>query len=885
MAKDPNCGMTVDEKKAKFVSNKGGKKTYFCSLNCLKTFESKHGSKASSAKTTKMPEKIALKNSKIEGTNSKLISITGMHCASCSQTIEKALTKLPGVVSANVNFASSKALVKYDASKVGEKEFFSAVEKSGYGVVKEEFGGEGKEILAKIDIIGMSSQHCVGVVEQTLHKLHGLDNIKVNLGTQTAEFLYNKEKISLQEIISAIKNSGYEARIALPEDKEKIAREKEIQEYKFKFVVSFLLSAPLMIFAIGPAVGIVLPEFIKQNFLAIQFLLATPVILIGYKFFTNGFRALFINRIPNMDSLVALGVGAAYVWSIFSSLQILSEIPGFGVDSLYYEISAFLLTFIILGKYLEAVAKGKTSEAIKKLLGLKPKTAFVERAGKELEIQIDEVLIGDIVIVKPGQKIPVDGTVVSGDSYVDESMISGEPLPVHKIVGSKVIGATINKQGFFKFRAEKVGSETMLAHIIRMVEEAQGSKAPIQEFADRISSWFVPVVIALAIISSLAWLLVGQPFLFVLQIFITVLIIACPCALGLATPTAVMVGTGLGAQNGILFKSAASLQKAHEVQTIVFDKTGTLTKGKPEVTNIVSVNGKKDLDVLSFAAIAEKNSEHPLAEAILNKANSLKLKVVSPKNFEAVSGKGVNAFFKGTKILVGNKKFFLEQKISFKELEEKIFALELEAKTVVLIAVNGKLLGAIAIADSLKDFSKEAVQELHNLGKEIVMITGDNKTTAEAIAKQVGIDFVLAEVLPEQKAQKVKELQSSGKKVAFVGDGINDAPALAQSDVGIAIGSGTDIAIEAGEIVLIKNDLRDVVTAIDLSAYTIRKIKQNFFWAFIYNVAGLPLAAGILYPLIGWLLNPVIAGIAMAFSSVSVVSNTLLMKGFKPRIK
>ncbi|MDO8627306.1 MAG: heavy metal translocating P-type ATPase [Candidatus Diapherotrites archaeon] len=817
MAKDPICGMTVDEKKAKFVSEKGGKKTYFCALQCLKTFESKQGSKSSSTKSTKkMPEtNTPNKNPKIiSGTTSKIISVTGMHCASCSQTIEKALKKLPGVASANVNFASSKAFVQYTPQTVGEKEFYSAIEKSGYGVIKEEFNEKG---------------------------------------------------------------------ISLSKDKEKIAREKEINEYKFKFVASFILSAPLMLFAMGPAIGFVLPEFVEQNFLAIQFLLATPVILAGHKFFTNGFRALFINRIPNMDSLVAVGVGAAYIWSIFSSLQILSGAKEFGMDSLYYETAAFLLTFITLGKLLEALAKGKTSEAIKKLLGLKPKTAFVERAGKELEISIDEVQVGDIVIVKPGQKIPVDGRVVSGDSYVDESMISGEALPVHKIVDSKVIGATINKQGSFKFRAEKIGSETMLAHIIRMVEEAQGSKAPIQEFADKISSWFVPAVIGIAIVSSLGWLLVGQPFLFVLQIFITVLIIACPCALGLATPTAVMVGTGLGAQNGILFKSAASLQKAHEIDTIVFDKTGTLTKGKPEVTSIVTVSGTKELDVLNFAAIAEKNSEHPLAEAVMNFAKSKKLKISEPTKFEAVSGKGIKASFAGKKIIVGNKKLFSEQKISFAQLEGKISLLEGQANTVVLVAVNGKLSGAIAIADSLKEFSRQAVQELRKLGKEVVMITGDNKRTAEAIAKQVGISTIIAEVLPEQKAAKVKELQASGKKVAFVGDGINDAPALAQSDLGIAIGSGTDVAIETGEIVLIKNNLMDVITAIQISAYTMKKIKQNFFWAFAYNALGLPIAAGILFPFTGWLLNPVIAGTAMAFSSVSVISNTLLMKGFKPK--
>ncbi|HZX33987.1 MAG TPA: copper-translocating P-type ATPase, partial [archaeon] len=616
----------------------------------------------------------------------------------------------------------------------------------------------------------------------------------------------------------------------------------------------------------------------------LQLLIATPVMWFGRGFFVSGIRAAFKARSPNMDTLVAVGVGSAYIYSVIASIAILSGSPLFSAEDLYFEVAAFLITFILLGKFFEARARGRTSEAIKKLLGLQAKTAIVVRNGEKVSVPIEEVLVGDIVIVKPGQKIPVDGTVVEGASFVDESMVTGESVPVSKKAGDTVIGATINMSGAFRFKALKVGSETMLAQIIAMVEEAQASKAPIQKLADRISEIFVPAVITLAFVSGFYWFfLASQPALFAFTVFITVMVIACPCALGLATPTAVMVGTGLGAERGILIKSAEALQKAEKIDIVVFDKTGTLTKGKPEVTDVVAAAGVKENEIVAAAASAEKNSEHPLGEAIVNFAAAKKISFSKAGSFNSISGKGIEATIAGKKVLVGNRKLFAERKISIEALEKSLASLESQGKTVVLVAVNGKAAGLIAIADTVKENSREAVERLKAMGRETVMITGDNERTARAIAKQVGIDTVLAEVLPEEKAEEIKRLQSSGKKVAMVGDGINDAPALAQADLGIALGAGTDVAIETGDIVLVKNDLRDAVTAIELSAYTMAKIRQNFFWAFIYNIVGIPIAMGVLYPFTGWLLSPVIAGTAMAFSSVSVVSNSLLMKRFKAK--
>lgn len=861
--KDPSCGMEIEKEKAKFKASKDGEEYYFCSKKCMEKFTEKKSSEESShsAKET--------------------IAITDMHCASCAITIEKNLKKVLGVKSANVNFANAKATVAFDKNKTNRSMLEESIEKSGYGVIKNVETSKGKVVLK---ISGMESQHCVGIIENTLGKTEGVKSYHVNLATQKATVFFEPEKARVSDLIKAIENAGYGAETVKSEDAEKDVREKETKDYKNKALASFALSAPLMYLMFSSFFPLPVPEIIIQNEAIIQIILATPVMWIGRRFFSSGLKALILNRNPNMDSLVAIGVGSAYIYSLVAVIAILTGSVIFSVHDLYFEVAAFLIAFILLGKYFESVAKGRTSEAIKKLMGLQAKTALVERDGKEMEVPIEEVQIGDIVIVKPGQKIPVDGKLVSGYSSVDESMVTGESIPIEKNIGDAVIGATINKTGSFKFKAEKIGADTVLSQIIKMVEEAQGSKAPIQEFADKISAVFVPIVMAIAVFAGLFWFFLGaQSFLFALTIFITVLIIACPCAMGLATPTAVMVGTGIGAERGILIKSAESLQNAQEIQTIVFDKTGTLTKGKPEVTNIISYNGFKEEEILETAAAVENKSEHPLGEAIVKDAKNKNVKFGSPEKFNSISGKGVKAVYKKKNVLLGNRKLFSEEGIPIKDFEEKLVKLENDGKTAIMIAINDKPAGIIAVADTVKENSRNAIRTLHEMGKETIMMTGDNKRTANAIAKQVGIGRVLAEVLPEDKAKEVKKLQREGKKVAMVGDGINDAPALVQADIGIAIGSGTDVAIESGDIILVKNDLRDVVTAIDLSSYAMKKIKQNFFWAFIYNLIGIPIAAGILYPFTGWLLSPVIAGTAMAFSSVSVVTNSLLMKNYKPR--
>jgi len=879
--KDPICGMEIEKETAKFTENVSGKDYYFCSKDCMNKFLSKNSSKQLEKGMNHENMHHGMQKKTEKSLSKETIAVTEMHCASCALTIEKNLKKVQGVKSANVNFANAKATIEFDKSKTNRSMLEESIEKSGYGVVKYAETTKGKVVLK---IGGMESQHCVGIIENTLGKTQGVKSYHVNLATQKATVFFESEMVKVADLIKAIENAGYGAEIAKNEDAEKEARENEVREYKNKFIAAFALSAPLMYLMISNFMPLPVPGIIAQNEAIIQVILATPVMWIGRKFFSSGLKALLLNRNPNMDSLVAIGVGSAYIYSFVAVISILSGSATFSVHDLYFEVAAFLIAFILLGKYFESVAKGRTSEAIKKLMGLQAKTAIVERSGKEILIPIEEVQIGDIVIVKPGQKIPVDGKLVSGHSSVNESMVTGESIPIEKNTGDTVIGSTINMTGSFKFKAEKIGSETMLAQIIRMVEEAQGSKAPIQEFADKISSVFVPIVMAIAIIAGLFWFFLGaQSFLFALTIFITVLIIACPCAMGLATPTAVMVGTGIGAENGILIKTAEALQKAEKIDAIIFDKTGTITKGKPEVTDIITLNGFKENEVLEVAATIENKSEHPLGEAIVNKAKSMNLKIGSPEKFNSISGKGVEATYKQTNVLIGNRKLFSEKGIAIKGIEETLVKLENEGKTAMLVSINRKTAGIIAVADTVKESSKKAIRLLQEMGKETIMITGDNERTARAIANQVGIAMVLAEVLPEDKANRVKELQAKGKKVAMVGDGINDAPALAQSDLGIAIGSGTDVAIESGDIVLVKSDLTDVVTAIDLSRYAMNKIKQNFFWAFAYNIIGIPIAMGVLYPFTGWLLSPVIAGTAMAFSSVSVVTNSLLMKKYKPK--
>jgi len=608
------------------------------------------------------------------------------------------------------------------------------------------------------------------------------------------------------------------------------------------------------------------------------------VIIVAFKLYISGLKAI-LRRAPNMDSLIFIGTSAAYVYSVAISLSTWLNIKTYGMKELYYEIAGFILIFILLGKYLEAITKGKTSEAIKKLIGLQPKEATIIKDDEEIKIPISEVKVGDIILVKPGEKIPVDGIVIDGYSGVDEKAITGESIPVEKSKGDEVIGATINKTGVLKFKATRVGKDTMLAQIIKIVEEAMGSKAPIQLLADKVSLYFVPTVVVIAIVSFAVWIFAGHPFPFALTAFIAVLIIACPCALGLATPTAVMMGTGLAAKNGILIKSGKALEIARDLDIVIFDKTGTLTKGEPSVTDVVKIkNDVSENLVLQIAASVEKNSEHPLSEAIVKKAKEKNLALSEVEGFQAIPGYGVTADLKNKKILFGTRKLMTNNQINPNIIEEKMIVLEDQGKTAMILAVEKDIIGIIAVADTLKDYSKEAVKMLHKMGKKVAIITGDNKRVGQAIAQQVGIDRVLAEVLPQEKSAEIKKLQSEGNIVAMVGDGINDAPALAQADLGIALGSGTDVAMETGEIVLIKDDLRDVVIAIDLSKYTLNKIKQNLFWAFFYNIVGIPVAAGILYPFTGWLLNPAIAAVAMAFSSVSVVLNALSMKFYKSKI-
>ncbi|MBN3036839.1 MAG: heavy metal translocating P-type ATPase [Candidatus Diapherotrites archaeon] len=761
---------------------------------------------------------------------------------------------------------------------------------------RDEFTGKKEQVMRKhaeakttetISVSGMHCASCVLNIENALKGIDGVADARVNLSSEKAVIDYDPEQASRRQMEEAIERIGYgivRGREGELRDKEREAREKEVSDYKKKLIIATAFALPLLYFAMAPHLGLPLPEINAGHAALMQLILTTPILIVGYQFYTKGISAVIVSRTATMDTLVAVGTGAAYAYSLAVSVMIWTGSAAYGANDLYYEVAGILLTFILLGKTLEAIAKGRTSEAIKKLLGLQPKTAVVVRNNKEITIPISDVRVGDMVVVKPGMRIPVDGTVMSGHSSVDESMMTGESIPVEKQRGDLVIGATINKSGSFKFRATKVGKDTVLAQIVRMVEEAQGSKAEVQKLADKVASVFVPVVVVIAVFSFVAWYASGAGFAFSLTVFIAVLIIACPCALGLATPTAVMVGTGLGAENGILIKDARTLEKARNVNMIIFDKTRTLTKGELDVTDVIALSGSED-DVLKAAAIAEKRSEHPLGEAVVAEAAKHGMRVPEAKSFQSMPGKGVTARHGNNAISLGNKALMKQLGIGTASAGKKAAALENEGKTVIHVAVDNQLVGLIAVADTLKDHAREAVSELHAMRKRVVMITGDNRSTAESIAKQAGIDRVLAEVLPEEKASEVKKLQEEGWKVAMVGDGINDAPALAQADIGIAIGSGTDVAIETGDIVLVKDDLRDVVTAIELSDYTMKKIEQNLFWAFAYNTVGIPVAAGALYPFTGFLLNPMIAGAAMAFSSVSVVANALSMKRFRPRMR
>ena len=741
---------------------------------------------------------------------------------------------------------------------------------------------------AVIGVGGMSCAACASRVEKALTKLDGVMSASVNLVTERASVVYSPQAIQLSAIREAISKAGYS-----PMDVEKpgaaadnrLRKQKEIQTLRAKFIIAIIFAIPLLYIAMAPMISFVklpLPMALDMmehpmTYALVQLALTLPIVGVGYRFYVVGFGSL-LRRSPNMDSLIAIGTTAAVLFSIYNTAQV-SQAGHVAVHSLYYESAGVIITLILLGKTLEAISKGRTSDAIKKLMGLAPKTAIVVRDGEEMEIPVAEVAIGDIVIVKPGAKIPADGTVVDGHTAVDESMLTGESMPVDKQSGNAVYAATINTTGAIKFRADKVGEDTALAHIIKLVEDAQDSKAPIAALADRVSGVFVPVVCLVALLAAIAWFIgTGFDAGFALTIFISVLVIACPCALGLATPTAIMVGTGNGAEKGILIKGGEALETAHKIHTIVLDKTGTITEGKPIVTDIIT-NGKVAPDeLLMLTASAEKASEHPLGQAFIAAAHEKELELVDAARFLSITGRGIEAELQERTVLVGNLLLMEERGVSFSGLAADADRLAEEGKTPMYVAVDGVFEGIIAVADVIKPTSKKAIDDLREIGMDVVMITGDNKKTADAIARQLGISRVLSEVLPQDKSNEIKKLQAGGLVIAMVGDGINDAPALAQADVGIAIGSGTDVALESADIVLMRSDLSDVATAVNLSRRTIRNIKQNLFWAFGYNVVGIPIAAGVLHLFGGPLLNPMFAAAAMSLSSVSVLSNALRLK-------
>ncbi|WP_272878404.1 heavy metal translocating P-type ATPase [Clostridium sp. Cult3] len=783
------------------------------------------------------------------------IDVVGMTCAACSARVEKALNKQDGIINATVNLLQQKATIEYDKEKIDPDQIVQTIEKTGYQVPLTK-----RTLLVE----GMTCAACSTRVEKVLNKIEGVTKANVNLSTNKAIVEFSSGAVEDETLINAVEKAGYKAEMEMERDidREKELREKEIKSLKSSFIISAILSIPLFSAMFFHMAGV--DNILTNGYF--QLLLATPVqFIIGYRFYKGAFNSLRGGG-ANMDVLVSMGTSAAYFYSLYNLLT--------GVHEYYFEASAVIITLILLGKTFEAVAKGKTSEAIKELMGLQPKAARVIREGVEMSIPIEKVEIGDTIVVRPGERIPVDGIILEGNSSIDESMITGESIPIDKSQGDEVIGATINKFGSFKFEATKIGKDTVLSQIIKLVEDAQGSKAPVQRLADRISGIFVPVVVVIALVTFLGFYLVGGSFNTGLINAVAVLVIACPCALGLATPTAIMVGTGKGAENGILIKSGEHLERAHKMETIVLDKTGTITKGEPEVTDIISFKSLDKDELLRIAATVEKSSEHPLGQAIVRKGEEELLMITEAEDFAAIPGKGLKAIFEGKTIYIGNRKLMKEGGISIEIGEEELLRLESEGKTAMLVAIDGNLAGIIAVADQIKENSKKAIAGLKDMGLEVYMITGDNERTAKAIAKQVGIYNVLAEVLPENKAEVVEKIKKEGKLVGMVGDGINDAPALAASDIGFAIGTGTDVAMEAADITLMRGDLTGIVTAIRLSHRTMKTIKQNLFWAFFYNSIGIPFAA------LGFL-NPMIAGAAMAFSSVSVVTNSLRLKKFK----
>jgi len=807
------------------------------------------------------------------------LGISGMSCASCVAKIEKGLSKVPGVVEARVNFAAEKATIEYDPAEANPSDLVGTVKELGY---------EARSQKVILSVLGMTCASCVNRVQTALNQMSGVIEATVNFATEKASIEYIPNLVKIKDLAKATAAIGYtlvEAKEEQLVDKEAQARQAEFRQLKSKFLTGLLLVAPLFLLVHWDKLGLsaILPFSGQANFI-LQLLLQTPVqFWVGWQFY-KGAVAAARHRTSDMNTLIAVGTSAAYLYSILATFfPHLFAAEGLA-PRVYYDTAGAIIVLILLGRLLEARAKGQTSEAIKKLIGLQAKTATVLVNGEEHELPVEEVLIGDTVIVKPGEKIPVDGEILDGHSSVDESMVTGESIPVEKTAGDEVVGATINKMGTFKFKATKVGKDTMLAQIIKMVEEAQGSKPPIARLVDVIASYFVPVVIGIASITFFIWYFFGPaPALtYAVLNFVAVMIIACPCALGLATPTSIMVGTGKGAEHGILIRGGEALETAHKLNAIVLDKTGTITRGEPAVTDVLAVEGYETEEILGLSASAEKGSEHPLGEAILKKAREDDLNLADANDFNAIPGHGIEAIIDGKNVLLGNTRLMNDRDIDLKDLPEKAEAFSGEGKTPMWIAVDGFIAGIIAVADTLKENSKTAVAALHNLGLEVIMLTGDNKRTADAIANQIGIDRTLAEVLPEGKASEIKKLQAENKKVAMIGDGINDAPALAQADVGLAIGTGTDVAMESSDITLITGDLTGVVTAIALSKATIRNIKQNLFWAFAYNTILIPVAAGVLFPFFGILLNPIFAAAAMALSSVTVVTNALRLRRFRP---
>lgn len=818
--------------------------------------------------------------------NVKNLDVSGMTCASCAATVEKTASKSPGVAEASVNLATEKLTIDTNESFEIDA-LIQAIADAGYEAVEQ------MNTDQHFNINGMTCASCASTVQNAVSELEGVYETEVNLAAETLNVSYDPAVIGPEAIEEEVAANGYEAEFVRQNDtfvnieEKHDKRENRYQEIWRRFLISALFFVPLFVMSMGHMFGMPLPDIIDStqnplNYALFQLILTLPIVIVSKEYFVQGFKTLFKGH-PNMNSLIALGTAAAFLYSLGATIGIGMGHTHLAME-LYYETTGMILTLHTLGLYFEERSKGQMSRAIEKLADLAPKTARLVVSEGEQEVDVEQVAPGDVIRIRPGEKIPVDGIVLSGRTAIDESMLTGESIPVHKEEGDEVIGASINENGAIDFRATRVGADSTLSQIIKLVEDAQGTKAPIACLADVITGYFVPIVIVLALVAGIGWLLAGKSFIFSLSILISVLVIACPCALGLATPTAIMVGTGKGADYGTLIKSGLALEQTHNLDTIVFDKTGTLTKGKPVVTDIIPAKGYDKERLLQETASSEKGSEHPLGMAIIEKAEEENLDLIDAESFEAVPGHGITTVLNGRTYDIGNRRLMDLKEIDTKELKEKSNQLSDQGKTAMYIGIDGELAGIIAVADVLKENSYQAVKELHDRGIEVVMMTGDNTRTAQAIADRLDIDTVFSEVLPEDKSENIKELQADGKKVGMVGDGINDAPALAQADIGIAMGAGTDVAIESADVVLMRDDLLSVLTAIDLSQATMKNIKQNLFWAFAYNVLGIPIAMGFLYIFGGPLMSPMFAAIAMSLSSVTVILNALRLRNFEPKI-